>query len=57
MKLCEVNWKAVHFKYRAILISDRLLFPRDKWEYLTNHVEVAPMKAKGHYRVLSVWEI
>lgn len=51
MKLKDVKWVAVHYKDRAILNSDRPLFPVDTWNYLTNCVEVE----RGHYRALQVW--
>lgn len=53
MRLCQDNnWKAVHFEDRTILKSDSWHFCKLDWEELIYDVEVEPMKAKGHYKVV-----
>ena len=48
---CE-DWKAVHFKKRTVLRSDRCLYPEALWWALITEVDVEPTKTKGHYRVI-----
>lgn len=53
MKLNQCKgWKAVHFEDRAILRTDRNLYPEAHWWALISKVEVEPMETKGHYRVI-----
>lgn len=53
MKLInDPSWKAVHFKGRTILKSDKPLFPRIDWDYFVHELEVEPMKRPGHYRAV-----
>ena len=54
MKLIDTkDWKAVHFKDRTILRSDRNLYPESVWWGLIRMVEVEPMKESGHFKVVS----
>ena len=48
---CE-DWKAVHFKNRTILQSDKCIYPRDLWQILVTKIEVEPTEKAGHYRVV-----
>ena len=44
MKLIDTkDWKAVHFKDRTILRSDRNLYPEADWWALVSTVDVEPM--------------
>ena len=47
------DWKAVHFKDRTILRSDRNLYPEADWWALVSTVDVEPMKEPGHFKVVS----
>lgn len=54
MKLIDAKaWKAVHFKDRTILRSDRNLYPEADWWALVSTVDVEPMKEPGHFKVVS----
>lgn len=54
MKLIDAkDWKAVHFKDRTILRSDRNLYPEADWWALVSTVDVEPMKEPGHFKVVS----
>lgn len=53
MKLIDAkDWKAVHFKDRTILRSDRNLYPEADWWALVSTVDVEPMKEPGHFKVV-----
>lgn len=53
MKLIDTtDWKAVHFKDRTILRSDRNLYPEADWWALVSTVDVEPMKEPGHFKVV-----
>lgn len=53
MKLIDTkDWKAVHFKDRTILRSDRNLYPESVWWGLIRMVEVEPMAEPGHYKAI-----
>ena len=53
MKLIETSeWVAVHFKDRAILRTDRNLYPEPIWWALISSIEVQPTDVKGHYIVV-----
>lgn len=54
MKLIDTkDWKAVHFKDRTILRSDRNLYPEADWWALVSTVDVEAMKEPGHFKVVS----
>lgn len=53
MKLIDTkDWKAVHFRDRTILRSDRNLYPESVWWGLIRMVEVEPMVEPGHYKAI-----
>lgn len=54
MKLIDTkDWKAVHFKDRTILRSDRNLYSEADWWALVSTVDVEPMKEPGHFKVVN----
>lgn len=55
MKLKDTNWTAVHFDDRALLPSDKSLYGKSEWDNILN-LEVEPMEAEGHFRVICTAE-
>ena len=54
MKLIDTkDWKAVRFKDRTILRSDRNLYPVADWGAVVASGDVEPMKEPGHFKVVS----